>query len=104
MSGDELDTHLPSKSKPKPKEARKIYAAPDGKKRTNKQEHDINEAFAITFRDPAGKLVLNYLKSITVNAVLPSSSNPNEIVYHEGARWLMAIIDTRIEHGKEKSP
>jgi len=83
---------------------RKQYVAPDGFSRPPKTEHNLNESFAIVFRGGAGQLVRDYLRSITTNQVMAPGTDPNIITYHEGARWLMGIIETRIKHGEEKKP
>jgi len=82
----------------------KQYIAPDGKKRPPKAEHQLNEAFAIVFSGAVGDTVRNYLKSITTNQVMPPGTDRNLIQYHEGARWLMGVIDTRIKDGEDKKP
>jgi len=96
-----------TRSPRKPKKAtgqRPKYAAPDGRHREPSVEHDINEAFAITFASAAGQKVLNYLRSVTTHAAFQPGTDPNIIVQMEGARWLMGIIDTRTKHGEEKKP
>lgn len=94
------------KARPKKKTPKKRdqYVAPDGMSRQPKVEHNLNECFAIIFRGAAGDTVRQYLKSITVNQVMEPGSSPDLITYHEGARWLMGVIDTRIKHGEEKKP
>ena len=89
--------------KPKQDERKRQYCV-DGKTRLPKTEHQLNECFAIVFQGAAGDTVRNYLKSITTNQVMPPGSDRNLIQYHEGARWLMGIIDTRIKDGEEKKP
>jgi len=92
--------------RPPKKEKRKTaqYVGPDGRKRTKKVEHNLNESFAITFKSPAGQDVLNYLKSITTNRVLEPGLPENTYSYQEGARWLMGIISTRVKDGEDKKP
>jgi len=91
--------------KKKPQRTKKDqYQSPDGIRRPPRTEHQINEAFAIVFRGQAADLVLSYLKSVTTNQVKAPGTSPDEITYHEGARWLMGVIDTRKLHGEEKKP
>lgn len=97
-------TELPIRKKPKQKTKQTIYISPDGKNRPTKVEHNLNECFAIVFRGAAGQKVRDYLKSITTNQVMPPGSDRNLIQYHEGSRWLMGIIDTRIKDGEDKKP
>jgi len=82
----------------------KQYIGPDGLRRPPKVEHELNECFAITFRDAAGKRVLDYLRSVTVNRVIGPGEPENTYSYQEGARWLMGVISTRIQDGEEKKP
>ena len=81
------------------------YQLDDGRQYTTDQQHQLNRAFAITFMSTeAGRLVFDYLKSISTNRVLGRGSEPHEITYHEGARWLMGIIDQRVKDGEDKKP
>lgn len=76
----------------------------DGITRPPKIEKQLNEAFAIAFRGANGKLVLDYLKSITTNRVIGPGEPENTYAYAEGSRWLMGVISTRISDGEEKKP
>ena len=80
------------------------YVGPDGLKRPPKFERNLNEAFALIFNSAAGKEVLDYLKSVSTNRVLPPGLPPESYPYQEGARWLMGIISTRIQDGEDKKP
>lgn len=103
MSEDGIgkDVRPPKKT---PRSKPKQYVGPDGVRRPPKVERNLNEAFAITFRDQCGKDVLDYLKSITTNRVLEPGLPENTYSYQEGARWLMGVISTRIKDGEEKKP
>ena len=92
----------PSKKVPRSKP--KQYIGPDGLRRLPQVEHDLNECFAITFRGAAGKKVVDYLKSVTINRVIGPGEPENTYSYQEGARWLMGVISTRIKDGEEKKP
>ena len=102
MSDDGIGKSVrpPKKDKRKPTQ----YVGPDGLKRPPKFEAHLNEAFAIVFNSAAGKEVLDYLKSVTTNRVIPPGMEPQAYVYQEGARWLMGIISTRIQDGEDKKP
>ncbi len=97
-------TDKPIRKRPKQIVRTTKYLSPDGLSRSKKVEHNLNECFAIIFRGQAGKQVRDYLKSITTNQVMPPGSDRNLIQYHEGSRWLMGIIDTRIKDGEDKKP
>jgi hypothetical protein len=104
MAENESITEKPIRKKKPRKDKPKQYISPDGRAMPAKTEHRLNEAFAICFRGASGDLVLNYLRSISTNRVLDRGTPANDIVYQEGARWLMGIIDTRKRHGEEKKP
>lgn len=91
----------PTKKAPPKKD---LYVSPDGRSRPKKIERQINEAFAIAFRGAVGTTVKHYLRSISTNEVLPPGTDANTIVYKEGARWLMGIIEMRINYGEDKKP
>ena len=74
----------------------------DGRERTKQNEYDINEAFAATFRDRSGDLVLDYLKSITINAVSGPEITDHALRHLEGMRFLFGIISARTEAGNEQ--
>lgn len=104
---DNEDSELFNKSlKPKKdaKQAGKLYTSGDGVQRTPAVEHQLNEAFAIVFAGAAGELVLDYLRSISTFRVLGPGHPDTSYTYHEGARWLMGIIDRRVKDGEEKKP
>ena len=81
-----------------------LVKAPDGRQRKREVERELNEAFAICFRGAVGERVRNYLRSISTNAAHQPGTDPNIILQLEGARWLMGIIETRINLGEEKKP
>ena len=102
MSEDGIgkDIRPPKKTRKKPTQ----YVGPDGLKRPPKFERNLNECFALIFQGAAGKEVLDYLKSVTTNRVIPPGMEPQAYVYAEGARWLMGVISTRIQDGEDKRP
>lgn len=103
MSDDGIGkSKRPSKKAPRTKA--KQYIGPDGLRRPPKIEREINECFAVVFSSAAGKKALDYLKSITTNRVIGPGEPENTYAYHEGARWLMGVISTRIKEGEEKKP
>lgn len=101
MTDDIARRKRPQKKKP---EKKRQYVGPDGLARPPKIEHELNECFAIVFKGAAGEKVLDYLKSVTTNRVIGPGEPENTYAYHEGARWLMGVISTRIKHGEEKKP
>lgn len=71
----------------------------DGRERLISQEARINEWFAHTFRGAASEHVMDYLKSITINAVAGPEQSDSALRHLEGSRFLVGIIDTRIKLG-----
>jgi len=70
--------------------------------RTAEQEKELNEDMAQVFRGAQGKAVLDYLKSLTLNNVAGPGIEPNSLMHLEGQRFLVAVIDRRIQAGTEK--
>ena len=74
----------------------------DGYERNSEVDDKINIAFASTFKGDDGKFVLDYLRSITTDAVSGPNTDANKLFHLEGMRFLFAIIKQRIIKGKEK--
>jgi hypothetical protein len=72
---------------------------PDGIGRTPEQDRKINEAFAATFNAECAKVVLDYLKSITINRVCGPEGTDTFLRHLEGQRSIVALISTRVEQG-----
>ena len=73
----------------------------DGFQRTKKTEIELNGDIAALFKTELGKKVLNYLKSITVDAVAGRDVSNDQLRHLEGMRYLYFIIKKRIEAHKE---
>jgi hypothetical protein len=69
-------------------------------------ESKINLAFAATFRpdQPAATLVLEYLKTITLNDIVGPGAPDAMLRHKEGQRDLVRIIQNRIDHGRANLP
>lgn len=67
----------------------------DGVPRDDDLEEKINAACRAALNTPAGNMLMDYLKSITTNAVLPASASDAELRMMEGMRRVVAILDTR---------
>jgi len=72
---------------------------PDGIARTPDQDKKINEAFQETFRPECARVVMDYLKSITINRISGPESSAEYLRHLEGQRSIVALISTRIEQG-----
>lgn len=67
----------------------------DGIIRNPAKEDQINGAFRSVFAGPAGQTVLDYLRSITLNTVLPPEASDAQLRNQEGMRRLFGIIHAR---------
>lgn len=67
----------------------------DGIERPADLEEKINGAFRSALNGPPGQLVMDYLRSITINTVLPPSATDGELRMQEGMRRLFGIIEGR---------
>jgi hypothetical protein len=73
----------------------------DGYVRTEEQERNLNKVFAGVFKGDDGKLVLEYIKSITTEAVAGPNIESNQLFHLEGMRFLAGVIQTRIKKGEQ---
>ena len=72
----------------------------DGYLRTPEEEKILNKHFANLFKGDEGKKVLDYLKSITTEAVAGPNITSNSLFHIEGMRFLIGVITTRIKKGE----
>ena len=82
------------------KEKPKIATSVDGYVRTPEDELVLNKHFANVFKGDEGKKVLDYLQSITIEAVAGPNIDSNRLFHLEGMRFLVGIIKTRITKGE----
>jgi hypothetical protein len=73
----------------------------DGYIRSEQEERNLNKSFAGLFKGDDGKLVLDYIKSITTEAVAGPNIDSNQLFHLEGMRFLVGIIQTRIKKGEQ---
>jgi len=83
------------------KEKPKIAASVDGYVRSEKDEQILNKHFANVFKGDEGKKVLEYLQSITTEAVAGPNVTSNQLFHIEGMRFLVGIIKTRTKKGEQ---
>ena len=79
---------------------RNSYVGIDGIQRTKELDEIISKNVSAVFDTPAGKEVLNYLRSITIESVNGPIIEPNQLLHHEGQRYIVAIVENRIKHSK----
>ena len=77
---------------------------PDGIIRSRKAEHQLNQMVLGACSTPAGRELLEYLKSISTNLVLGPASSDAELRDMEGRRFLVALIEGRLELGRKRLP
>tara|TARA_R100001377_G_C3151721_1_gene96521 strand:+ start:480 stop:755 length:276 start_codon:yes stop_codon:yes gene_type:complete len=73
----------------------------DGFFRTIENESKLNREVAKLFSTDLGKKVLDYLQSITIDAVAGKDITNDQLRHLEGMRYLYFIIKKRIESNKE---
>ena len=92
---------MDSNSNNSPRKVRLVVGC-DGLERSETKELELNRLFNGVFSSEGAKECLAYLRSITVNYVGGPNITPNELMHREGSRYLVGIIEQRIEKGKLK--
>ena len=72
----------------------------DGYPRSQEQDQKISLDLASTFNTPSGLATLQYLKSITIEAISGANITNEELRHLEGQRYLVALIAKRIQHAE----
>lgn len=70
----------------------------DGSVRAVDADRQISQNVAEVFSSPAGKEVLRYLRSITIEMVSGPNITTEELRHLEGQRYLVGLIERRIDH------
>ncbi len=83
------------------KDKPKIANSVDGYVRTEEDEAKLNKHFATLFKGDDGKVVLDYLQSITTEAVAGPNITSNQLFHIEGMRFLVGIIKSRTKKGEQ---
>jgi hypothetical protein len=76
----------------------------DGFTRSLEDERRLNELAAAAAGSEAAQHFLDYLKSITINYVRGPLVTDAELRHIEGQRYIVAIIERRIQLGRERKP
>ena len=71
----------------------------DGFPRGTSDEQNISLNFVSLFSSPAGAEVLRYLRSVTIEAVHGSAVTNDTLRHAEGQRYIVGLIERRIQHG-----
>ena len=72
----------------------------DGYPRPKEQDEKISKVIESVFKTPNGKEMLQYLKSITIEAISGANISDAELRHLEGQRYLVALIVKRINHAQ----
>lgn len=76
----------------------KVNIGIDGMTRPVEQDKQISQNIAEVFSSPAGKEVLRYLRSMTIEMVSGPSISTEELRHLEGQRYLVGLLERRIAH------
>tara|TARA_R110002167_G_scaffold43800_2_gene132159 strand:+ start:350 stop:607 length:258 start_codon:yes stop_codon:yes gene_type:complete len=70
-----------------------MSGGPDGIGRSEKLNDRIADAFDVTFRSEAGRLVLDYLESVTIKRTAGPEVTDQHLRHLEGQRFLVGMIN-----------
>lgn len=76
----------------------KLNIGIDGFSRSNERDLEISLNVAEVFGTPVGQSVLKYLRSVTIEMVHGPNVSDQEIRHLEGQRYLVAMLENRIDH------
>jgi len=76
------------------------YLGVDGYQRPREQDEKLSQDVLALFSTPLGMSVMQYLKSITVDAVAGPNISDAELRHLEGQRYIIALIVKRINHAQ----
>tara|TARA_R100001460_G_scaffold93734_6_gene135728 strand:- start:2377 stop:2658 length:282 start_codon:yes stop_codon:yes gene_type:complete len=73
----------------------------DGFTRTKTDDLIISRNIESLFRSPTGEAVLQYLRSITIEAVSGPNISADELRHLEGQRYLVGLIERRMKQSEK---
>ncbi len=71
----------------------------DGVMRQPEQDQQISMNIAALFSSPAGKVTLEYLKSISINNVYGPDVSSDTLRHVEGQRYIVGVLEQRAKQG-----
>jgi len=74
------------------------FLALDGFRRDKSEDTKINLNIATLFNTDAGRSVLKYLRSITIEQVNGAGVSDAELRHMEGQRYIVGLIETRMRN------
>ena len=75
----------------------------DNYTRPVEQETELNSLFLNVLNTKNGQKLMNYLKSITIEAVAGSEVSDATLRHLEGQRYMVGLIQRRINKGKSQN-
>jgi hypothetical protein len=78
-----------------------LHLGVDNFPRTKGDDEVISRNINSVFKTPNGKAVLKYLRSITIESVQGPNASDAELRHLEGQRYLVGLIERRINHGQK---
>lgn len=72
----------------------------DGYPRSKVEDEKISLDLASTFNSPSGLATMQYLKSVTIEAITGANISAEELRHLEGQRYLVALIAKRVQHAE----
>ena len=76
----------------------KVNIGIDGVQRKSDLDKQISHNVSKVFESPAGKEVIRYLRSVTIEMVNGPNVTTEELRHIEGQRYIVGLIEQRIAH------
>ena len=76
----------------------KVNIGIDGIQRKSDLDKQISHNVSKVFESPAGKEVIRYLRSVTIEMVNGPNVTTEELRHIEGQRYIVGLIEQRIAH------
>lgn len=78
--------------------ATKAHLSLDGHQRPKEADNQISLSVASLFNSENGKMVMQYLRSITIESVHGAAVTDAELRHMEGQRYIVGVLQARINH------
>jgi|TARA_R110000803_G_scaffold39729_9_gene85691 hypothetical protein len=78
--------------------SQKVNIGIDGIQRKSDLDKQISHNVSKVFESPAGKEVIRYLRSVTIEMVNGPNVTTEELRHIEGQRYIVGLIEQRIAH------
>lgn len=81
----------------------KVNIGVDGFQRDATRDKEISKDIASLLESATGKEVLKYLRSITIEMVNGPNVTTEELRHLEGQRYIVGLLERRIQHAHRKN-